>query len=315
MSSSSPENMSAEDRRQSWFENELTGHMSAELDYGSEIIELLEGAFRKVESLIGKDVVAPHLFAMIDGPDIEGQSWEQAFVTYCPSVTLVWEGARLIDEAGIYGLYGVTPVEIPFGERGGWITALTERLTEFSRIVQPAPQGAIARIIDLVLSRNAIDSGQGDVDLPSLALFGGVSEGRIRNMLSGGEGGLERVGQRVSASSAAAWLKGRKDFFASIWQQPDAVPPTPADPDFSDEVLFVPVASDGTHFHPGLARSGGFTVGPKGAEVQYPTFTEALAALQRMATPRWRRPNEAGNWGTVSGRDWKRIERRHLLLK
>ena len=51
----------------------------------------------------------------------------------------------------------------------------------------------------------------------------------------------------------------------------------------------------------------------KGEEVSYPSFNEALSALHKMATPRWRRPNEAGNWGIVSGRDWKRIERRQLM--
>ena len=54
-------------------------------------------------------------------------------------------------------------------------------------------------------------------------------------------------------------------------------------------------------------------IGAKGEEVSYPSFNEALSALQKMATPRWRRPNEAGNWGIVSGRDWKRIERHQLM--
>ena len=37
------------------------------------------------------------------------------------------------------------------------------------------------------------------------------------------------------------------------------------------------------------------------------------ARVCRLATPRWRRPNEAGNWDIVSGRDWKRIERHQLM--
>ncbi|NGQ92454.1 hypothetical protein G5V65_16280 [Rhodobacter sp. HX-7-19] len=80
-------------------------------------------------------------------------------------------------------------------------------------------------------------------------------------------------------------------------------------------MVFVPVAADGSHFHPGLERGGKFMIGAKGEEVSYPSFNEALSALQKMATPRWRRPNEAGNWGIVSGRDWKRIERSQLMSK
>ena len=89
--------------------------------------------------------------------------------------------------------------------------------------------------------------------------------------------------------------------------------PEAASNDFADDVVFVPVAADGSSFHPGLARSGKFVIGAKGEEVPHATFEDALGALQRMATPRWRRPNDAGNWGIVSGRDWKRVERRQLM--
>lgn len=131
--------------------------------------------------------------------------------------------------------------------------------------------------------------------------------------MSSNDSELEKVGQRVTAVSAAAWLRGRKAFFASIWQQPDEITPEVSSPDFSDKVVFVPVAADGSIFHPGLARGGKFMIGAKGEEIQFMTFGEALAALQKMAAPRWRRPNDAGNWGIVSGRDWKRVERRHLF--
>lgn len=66
----------------------------------------------------------------------------------------------------------------------------------------------------------------------------------------------------------------------------------------------LPVARDGTCFHPGLIRSGEFTVGEKGEEQRYDSFTEALQALHQMSVPRWRRPNAQGNWGIVSGIRW-----------
>lgn len=71
----------------------------------------------------------------------------------------------------------------------------------------------------------------------------------------------------------------------------------------------VPVAADGTTFNPDLARRGYFTVGAKGAEEKHDSFELALEALNRMDTPRWRRPNSAGNWGIVSGRSWKEVEK------
>lgn len=308
-----PETMTAEERRQAWYEIAMYRDDYNNWDYSGEILEALSSRFYALEIILGKDETAPHLFAMLHGPDIEGSTWEEVFDSYAPSQTPEWEGSLLLLHASVYGHYGVTPADVPFKTRAAWVEAMAQKLEQFRQVAQPEPQGVIARIINLALSRHAIDSGAGEVDLQSLALFGGVTEGRIRNILSSGEGGLEKVGQRVTAVSAAAWLKGRKEFFASIWQQPDEAVPEAPSPDFSDEVVFVPVAADGSHFHPGLARGGKFMIGAKGEEASYPSYNEALNALQKMATPRWRRPNEAGNWGIVSGRDWKRIERRKLM--
>jgi len=85
---------------------------------------------------------------------------------------------------------------------------VAQQLDHFRQVAQPEPQGVIARIINLAPSRHAIDTVLGDVGLQSLALFGGVTEGRIRNTLSSGDGGLEKVGQSVTTVSVAAGLKG-----------------------------------------------------------------------------------------------------------
>lgn len=88
---------------------------------------------------------------------------------------------------------------------------------------------------------------------------------------------------------------------------PSPLVPTEPNPAGRDRELagMVPIAADGTCFHPGLARRGAFTIGPKGAERRITSFDDALRALRNMAAPRWRRPNGAGNWGIVSGIDWR----------
>lgn len=87
--------------------------------------------------------------------------------------------------------------------------------------------------------------------------------------------------------------------------------PTSSRPRAEDQAenraIRIPVAADGTTFHPDLARRGYFTVGAKGAEESHDSFDAALEALNRMDTPRWRRPNAAGNWGIVSGCSWKEV--------
>jgi hypothetical protein len=78
-----------------------------------------------------------------------------------------------------------------------------------------------------------------------------------------------------------------------------ALPPT----------MLLPVARDGTWFHPGLIRRGEFTVGEKGDEQRFDNFVEALEALKGMTVPKWRRPNDVGNWGIVSGIRWETAHR------
>lgn len=312
MTAPAPEDMTAEDRRQAWYDRQLAT-WDADWAYGEELKDLIAEPFRLVEAILGKSVAEPHLLSILRAADGQGETWEEMLENCQPELNLNWRGACLIDEAGIYGVYGVTPEDVPWTRREAWVDELARALRAFREAVKPVPQGSIARIVNLAISRRAIETGSGEVDLLSLACLGGVTEGRIRNILSSGDGGLEKVGQSVTAASAGAWLKGRKAFFASIWQLPEEDAPEPPSPDFADEVVFVPVAADGSCFHPGLARGGNFMIGAKGEEVQHGSFEAALSALQKMAKPRWRRPNEAGNWGIVSGRDWKRVERRQLM--
>jgi hypothetical protein len=67
----------------------------------------------------------------------------------------------------------------------------------------------------------------------------------------------------------------------------------------------IPIAADGTRFDPiTWRRAGGSWVGPKGNEYKFVRFEDALAALNLMAKPSWRRPNSNGNWGIVAAANW-----------
>lgn len=68
----------------------------------------------------------------------------------------------------------------------------------------------------------------------------------------------------------------------------------------------VPYANDGTCFGRHLEKAGGFTVGAKGNEVKYRTYEQAVDALRKMPTAKWRRPNLHGNWGIVVAKKWAR---------
>jgi hypothetical protein len=316
--------MTAADRRNAWYGDERLGIVEYLRGHEQELIDSAAHMFYALENMFGREAVSLHLLKLLPKVPQDAENWETVLLGRSVSPRGDgWKAAELLDGAGLYGLFGVTPAEIPFSGRGAWVAALPLQLSELRKYLGADAAGRVERVVSLALSRHAMEfqisysetgaEAPAVVDLHSLAIFGGLCEGRIRNLLSSGDGGLEKAGKHVTATSAAAWLKGRKEFFSSIWKQPDTSVPPPSSPDFSGEVVFVPVAADGSLFHPGLVRGGKFMIGAKGEEVQHASFDDALAALHRMATPRWRRPNDAGNWGIVSGRDWKRVERRQLL--
>ncbi len=322
-----PSQMSAHQRRDAWYGEEIP-HARYLRDYDFPLKEALFFCLRELEGILGAEAIAPKIAAIIPGN--QPTDWDWRSLPFDSSVSPSsngWDCTKRLDDAGLYGLLGVRPANVPFEARKSWVAKLPLELDDWRQNVRLGKDANnISLLIDLALSRHAMDTGlslasitdedldeEGKVSIPALAVFGGVSEGRIRNLLTSGESCLVRKsGQAVTASSAKEWLAGRKEFFPSIWDAPEGEKPEPQDMDFSGEVLFVPVASDGSTFHPRLARNGKYTVGAKGEEVQFGQFQDALSALQKMSTPRWRRPNTQGNWGIVSGKDWKRLERHTL---
>lgn len=170
----------------------------------------------------------------------------------------------------------------------------------------------------LTLARNrwALDNDS-PVELDALALFGGVSVGRVRNMTNGPEAVFSKVNGLVPAHEATTWLHDRKSFFPSIWKEPMQASDAKQhdNPKAHDVVgpLFVPQARDGSVFHPGLLRGQGYRVGPKDNECSYADFDAALAELQQMSTPYWRRPSSSSPaWGIVAGVNWIRMSKEDL---
>jgi hypothetical protein len=169
------------------------------------------------------------------------------------------------------------------------------------------------RLVRLASNRWALDNGR-PVEPAALAEFGGVTEGRIRNMMSGQKRAFSSVDGLIPAQEALAWLSGRPEFWNSIWRDQSlpqySVKHRPA----LTQAVFVPVARDSSTFHPGLKRGGGYTIGEKGTETQVVDFDEALVELQRMPIPYWRRQNASGNWGIVSGVRWARLDASDLEI-
>jgi hypothetical protein len=80
-----------------------------------------------------------------------------------------------------------------------------------------------------------------------------------------------------------------------------------------NKTILVPFASDGSCFNPSLRcpPSGAYIVGESGKEITFDHFDSALEHIKMMYTPRWRRPNEAGDWEIVSAVKWESLPKKY----
>ncbi|MGC9419519.1 MAG: hypothetical protein ACP5EN_11180 [Rhodovulum sp.] len=154
--------------------------------------------------------------------------------------------------------------------------------------------------------RWTLDMGD-PVTAEELALLSGKARQTIKNKLAGKYAEISGSHQRIEAAEALAWLSVQKDFRMSIWREQDDTEALEEEAKMFAEVRFIPVARDGSCFHPGLRKDGVFLVDAEGREQSIPDFDDALAVLQKMPWPEWRRPAEGGRWTRVRGVDWRRM--------
>lgn len=196
-------------------------------------------------------------------------------------------------------------------------SAIERTVVKMRALLDTAPPGwadliEVERTVSAAEARIRLDTGR-NVTPEQLAALAEVSLKSVKNLLSHKDGASDlRVDAHgeVPRSAAMLWLNGRSKFRSSLWQTAEVVAETAPQPEHRlGEVVFVPVAKDGSWFDPISCRNQrGYTIGPKGAEIPVDDYHEALAQLARMATPYWRRPNGAGNWGIVAGTTWQRRE-------
>ena len=76
---------------------------------------------------------------------------------------------------------------------------------------------------------------------------------------------------------------------------------------FPKTSILLPYAADGSCFNSSLRcpKSGFYTVGEEGKELSFEHFDAALEHIKMMYTPRWRRPNQKGDWEVVSAVKWE----------
>jgi len=332
MSARSKKDIGLEERRERY-----TLSYDESLDPSWAIGALVIGAGDFLAAIFGMQAADAGMTAMLrEGICPVERPWREAIrndeVPFWPESAI---GQHLFD-VGAYAIYGYCPEDaIPADERPEYLGWLVRRAVEFSRkaptelwldpqvsdegpesigALMPKEGARLRHVVMLAENRWALDN-HGAVEPAALAAFGGVAESRVRNLMAGAARQFNKDAEgKIPAHEALAWLSGREEFWNSIWR--DQAMPLYSDPDRPPLAapVFVPVAADGSIFHPGLERNGAYMIGAKDEEKRIVGFEEALAALQSMPATHWRRPNEKGNWGIVAGRRWERLDRRELLV-
>ncbi|MFK4771974.1 hypothetical protein [Rhizobium sp. ZW T2_16] len=213
--------------------------------------------------------------------------------------------ALLFRSLAYYGLYGDVIDRPAIGDIDGYLDG---QLVLAKALHEKAPSRCddriVSKIIDVAAARRSLEQKTGLIEPLALAILGGVSEGRVRNLMSGTSAEVRSIEGKISAADAERWLHGRAAFWPSIWNEEPLL-----EKENEMTEVRVPQASDGTVFHPGLRRRSGYMVGEKGQELTIESYDAALRALSEMETPRWRRPNSQGNWGIVKASGWTVLSR------
>lgn len=167
--------------------------------------------------------------------------------------------------------------------------------------------GLVSQLVDLAAARLKVDQGE-PLTMGEIALLTGKRDATVtttayRKVFPT----YEHDGKRYAAvEDILPWLVQNGYLPTQGRDDPAATTPTA---ECVEDFLFVPVARDGSIFAPSCASGGRFTVGEKGNETRHDNYMDALEALQRMPTPRWRRPGPQDVPGIVTGVRFERLAR------
>lgn len=311
--------------------------------------ELLNTAFDPVTAARGMGalrlVLATRASDVIDWTTLtnEGfeawkEGWDDLDGFNDSSYSDLMEGAHNIHAFAFYGILPQWNLEetdrtsLPFVDVPAYVKDVVGRLETFAHLL-PGPLSLsgieeIARTCLAAVGRLKIDLNE-PLSVHELAAVTRVTPKRLQNAMYAKSADAPIANKSdglIPVAAAQRWLDAR-EYRPSIWKECIAAQAWEGDASFEappeledadEDFVFVPEARDGSLFAPVSCRRGGekgvsrYTIGAKGAERDFEDFDEALAQLSRMRTPRWRRPNDKGNFGIVSAERWRRLNRAEL---
>lgn len=271
--------------------------------------------------IFGEDNASAGFTHMVTGI-FKGRSYEEDWSTILDanlsSIYSETSGGQLLHDLTAYADYGIV-----LATTWNWVQReklLEGQIIRGQRLLEllPLQQWGLAderltQVIEKATARWKLDNSK-PVNAIELSTLSGRALQTIKNKLSGEYKEIRGTQKKIESSEALAWLMAQKDFKFSIWrEQDDATVADAFDADLG-QVFFLPVAKDGSVFHPGVNRDGKYLIDEDGTERAIEDFHEALEALQSMLFPQWRRPTKEGQWTRVRGIEWRRYSKDELNL-
>jgi hypothetical protein len=306
------------DERVAWFSETYGDYFDA----GWTLVHLVQGCGRFLARIVGSSKANTAMAeAITDLVDVRTspQSWQEDLEEAGTNAFSEWPLGKELYELTAYAIFGfIFKKGGSQEERREFLESKVTALIDFYDAapinlwrIEDGRRSELETLVTLVRNRWALDNSK-PIEPFALAYFGDLKEGSIRNMMSGEKARFTNKDGKIPANEALKWLSTRPSFWNSVWQETTEFYFVSVNESAVDDPVFVPVARDGSIFHPGLRRSSGFTIGKKGDEHQEESFGYALFRLQQMPVPYWRRPNEKGHFGIVRGMRWVRLDRKFL---
>ncbi|SNR78375.1 hypothetical protein [Puniceibacterium sediminis] len=292
---------------------------------GSEFFE--EGYIRTVEYICGLsellfgrdeasacfDAMARKTFSLTD----QDLSWRQVLEDEYNSIFSETALGQLIHDLTAYADYGIVVKSACSLDDRRLI--LKDDIDAAERFLSLLPlqlwklqQEHLVKILRKALARWKLDTNK-PVCADELALLSGRALQTIKNNLGLQSKPIKGNQNRIDATDAMDWLATQNNFLSSIWEDQDDFDVPEMQVEDLGEVVFVPVAADGSIFQPNHQRDGRYQIDAGGDMLSVADYRNALAQLQKMQNPYWRRPTKQGSWTRVRAIEWRRVPVSELM--
>ena len=240
---------------------------------GDALIAFLIAAGRFIEDIVGPEATNRGMAEIARALDVEckaDEDWASALDDAWGDA-FCWPLGVVFYELNAYAYYGFV---LNGGKTADERAELLKKridiaasfMTKLPVEVWSLSLGDVGRTFKLASGRWALVTDDA-IEPSALAIFGGISERRVRNMMAGKDSVFKSVNGKIPAKEALDWLESRPTFRPSVWRVQETFADLVKRPPVElEDVLFIPVARDGTIFHPGLERDGKFSIGAEGQE-------------------------------------------------